>query len=84
MGFKSIDFMENIQGDKLGPHVTVTPEALVVDFDTIREETIERYGFAEKPADEPWIIGKLSQEDFAMMKEEEERSDVSDQERGNQ
>lgn len=76
--------MENIQGDKLGPHVTVTPEALVVDFDTIREETIERYGFAEKPADEPWIIGKLSQEDFAMMKEEEERSDVSDQERGNQ
>nr|WP_293834276.1 hypothetical protein [uncultured Arsenicibacter sp.] len=76
--------MENIQGDKLGPHVTVTPEALVVDFDTIREETIERYGFAEKPADEPWIIGKLSQEDFAMMKEEEERSDASDQERGNQ
>lgn len=71
--------MENIQGDKLGPHVTVTPEALVVDFDAIREETIERYGFAEKLADEPWIIGKLSREDFAVMKEEEEqeRPDVS-------
>ncbi len=71
--------MENIQGDKLGPHVTVTPEALIVDFDAIREGTIERYGFAEKPADEPWIIGKLSREDFAMMKddEEQERPDVS-------
>jgi len=63
--------MENIQEDKLGPHVMVTPEALVVDFDAIREDTIERYGFAEKPADEPWIIGKLSREDFAIMKEEE-------------
>ena len=74
--------MEDIQGDKLGPHVTVTPEALVVDFDAIREETIERYGFAEKPDDEPWIIGKLSREDFAIMKEEEQ-SDASE-ERGNQ
>ena len=64
--------MENLNVDQLGPHVTVTPEALVVDFDAIREETIERYGFAEKPADEPWIIGKVSREDFALMKEEEE------------
>lgn len=76
--------MENIQGDKLGQHVTVTPEALVVDFDAIREETIERYGFAEKPDDEPWIIGKLSREDFAVMKEEEERSNGSENEEGNQ
>jgi len=65
--------MENIQQQRLGPHVTVTPEGLVVDFDVIREDTIERYGFAEKPADEPWIIGKLSQEDFVLMKEEEWR-----------
>lgn len=63
--------MENIKADKLGPNVTVTPDALVVDFDAIRQETIERYGFAEKPADEPWIIGKVSREDFALMKEEE-------------
>ncbi len=72
LGSNSTGIMENIQGDKLGPHVTVTPEALIVDFDAIRQETIERYGFAEKPADEPWIIGKLSQADFGMMKEEEE------------
>lgn len=69
--------MEDIKQQQLGPHVTVTPEGLVVDFDAIREETIERYGFAEKPADEPWIIGKLSQEDFGLMREEEERSDAS-------
>ena len=69
--------MEDIKHQQLGPHVTVTPEGLIVDFDAIREETIERYGFAEKPADEPWIIGKLSQEDFSLMKEEEERSDAS-------
>lgn len=71
--------MEDIKQQQLGPHVTVTPEGLVVDFNAIREETIERYGFAEKPADEPWIIGKLSQEDFGLMKEEE-RSDESDEE----
>ena len=65
--------MEDIKQQQLGSHVTVTPEGLVVDFDAIREETIERYGFAEKPADEPWIIGKLSQEDFGLMKEEEGR-----------
>lgn len=64
--------MENNNAEKLGPHVTVTEEALIVDFDQIRQETIERYGFAEKPADEPWIIGKVSREDFALMKEEEE------------
>jgi len=64
--------MENIKTEKLGPNVTVTPDALVVDFDAIRQETIERYGFAEKPADEPWIIGKVSREDFALMKEEEQ------------
>ena len=69
--------MEDIKQQQLGPHVTVTPEGLVVDFDAIREETIERYGFAKKPADEPWIIGKLSQADFGLMKEEEERSDAS-------
>ena len=71
--------MEHIKTEKLGPNVTVTPDALVVDFDAIRQETIERYGFAEKPADEPWIIGKVSREDFAQMKadEEQERSDVS-------
>ena len=71
--------MEHIKTEKLGPNVTVTPDALVVDFDAIRQETIERYGFAEKPADEPWIIGKVSREDFALMKEEEEqeRPDVS-------
>ena len=71
--------MEYIKTEKLGPNVTVTPDALVVDFDAIRQETIERYGFAEKPADEPWIIGKVSREDFALMKEEEEqeRPDVS-------
>lgn len=69
--------MEDIKQQQLGPHVTVTPEGLIVDFDAIRQETIERYGFAEKPADEPWIIGKLSQEDFSLMKEEEERSDES-------
>lgn len=72
--------MENIKTEKLGPNVTVTPDALVVDFDAIRQETIERYGFAEKPADEPWIIGKVSREDFAQMKADE-RSDVSEQER---
>lgn len=44
----------------------------MVDFDAIRDETVERYGYAEKPDDEPWIIGKVSQEDFALMKEEEE------------
>lgn len=71
--------MGNIQGETLGPHVTVTPEALVVDFDAIREETIERYGFAEKPTDEPWIIGKLSQEDFALMKEEEDNEQQGNQ-----
>lgn len=70
--------MENIKDEKLGPNVTVTPDALVVDFDAIRQETIERYGFAEKPADEPWIIGKVSREDFALMKAEEE------EEKGNQ
>ncbi|XAZ82187.1 hypothetical protein A6C57_28075 (plasmid) [Fibrella sp. ES10-3-2-2] len=64
--------MEKYQSDKLGPHVDVTPEGLVVDFEAIRDETVERYGFAEKPADEPWIIGKVSQEDFGLMKEEEE------------
>lgn len=64
--------MENYPSDELGPHVEVTPEGLLVDFDAIRDETIERYGFAEKPADEPWIIGKVSREDFALMKEEEE------------
>lgn len=64
--------MEKYQSDKLGLHVEVTPEGLVVDFDAIRDETIERYGYAEKPADEPWIIGKVSQEDFVLMKEEEE------------
>lgn len=64
--------MEKYPSDKLGPHVEVTPEGLLVDFDAIRDETIERYGFAEKPADEPWIIGKVSREDFALMKEEEE------------
>ena len=67
--------MEDIKQQQLGPHVTVTPEGLVVNFDAIREETIERYGFAEKPADEPWIIGKLSQEEFGLMKEEEEREE---------
>lgn len=67
--------MEDIEQQQLGQHVTVTPEGLVVDFDAIREETIARYGFAEKPADEPWIIGKLSQEDFGLMKEEEEREE---------
>ena len=72
--------MENIKTEKLGPNVTVTPDALVVDFDAIRQETIERYGFAEKPADEPWIIGKVSREDFAQMKADE-RSDASEQER---
>ena len=72
--------MEHIKTEKLGPNVTVTPDALVVDFDAIRQETIERYGFAEKPADEPWIIGKVSQEDFAQMKADE-RSDASEQER---
>jgi hypothetical protein len=71
--------MEDIKQQQLGPHVTVTPEGLFVDFDAIREETIERYGFAEKPAAEPWIIGKLSQEEFGLMKEEE-RSDVSEKE----
>ena len=71
--------MENIKTEKLGPNVTVTPDALVVHFDAIRQETIERYGFAEKPADEPWIIGKVSREDFALMKadEEQERPDIS-------
>ena len=37
----------------------------------IRQKTIEQYGFAEKPSNEPWIIGKLSREDFFRMKEEE-------------
>ncbi len=69
--------MENNQDEQLGPHVRVTPEALVVDFSAIRQETIERYGYAEKPADEPWIIGKVSREDFEQMKEEE-ASDESD------
>lgn len=64
--------MEKYQADRLGPHVEVTPEGLMVDFDAIRDETVERYGYAEKPDDEPWIIGKVSQEDFALMKEEEE------------
>jgi len=72
--------MENIKTEKFGPNVTVTPDALVVDFDAIRQETIERYGFAEKPADEPWIIGKVSREDFALMKAGEE----DEQEKGNQ
>ncbi|WP_019991034.1 hypothetical protein [Rudanella lutea] len=67
--------MENNQPEKLGPHVEVTPEGLVVDFDAIRNETIERYGFAEKPADEPWIIGKVTREDFTLMKEEEAEAD---------
>lgn len=75
--------MENIQGDKLGPHVTVTPEALIVDFDAIREETVERYGFAEKPADEPWIIGKLSQEEFWQMKEDDQSDQEEKEEPGN-
>ena len=69
--------MEQLQADHLGPHVTVIPEGLIVDFDAIRDETIERYGFAEKPADEPWIIGKLSQEDFVLMKADEEREQPS-------
>lgn len=64
--------MENREGEKLGPNVTISDGSLVVDFDTIRAETIERYGFADKPADEPWIIGKVSREEFAQMKEEEE------------
>jgi hypothetical protein len=65
--------MEQLQTHQLGPHVTVTPEGLIVNFDAIRDEIIERYGFAEKAADEPWIIGKLSQEDFVLMKADEER-----------
>jgi hypothetical protein len=64
--------VENIESGTLDPHVEVTPEGLVVDFEAIREETIARYGFAEKPADEPWIIGKVSREDFELMKEAEE------------
>lgn len=64
--------MENEEGEKLGPNVTITDGTLVVDFDAFRAETVERYGFADKPADEPWIIGKVSQEEFAQMKEEEE------------
>ncbi len=76
--------MEDIKQQQLGPHVTVTPEGLIVDFGAIREETIERYGFAEKPADEPWIIGKLSQEDFGLMKEEEQADESEEKKEANQ
>lgn len=55
-----------------------------MDFDAIREDTIKRYGFAEKPADEPWVIGKLSREDFAMMKEEEQADESENERKGNQ
>lgn len=71
--------MENVNQERLGPHVIVTPETLVVDFDAIREETIERYGFAEKPAGEPWIIGKVNPEDFALLKAEEERFEAEEE-----
>lgn len=67
--------MKDLQGKDLGFHVSVRPDTLIVDFDEIREETIERFGFAEKPADEPWIVGKLSREDFFRMKEEEEEEE---------
>lgn len=50
-GFKFINLWGNIQGDKLGPQVTVTPEALMVDFDPIGERLSERYGFAATLAD---------------------------------
>lgn len=63
--------IDSLQGKELGVDVTVLPDALLVDFTAIRQKTIEQYGFAEKPTDEPWIIGKLSREDFFRMKEEE-------------
>ncbi|MBU1821388.1 MAG: hypothetical protein KKG00_07740 [Bacteroidetes bacterium] len=63
--------MNSLQGKELGGNVKVLPDTLLVDFSEIRQETIERYGFAEKPDDEPWIVGKLSREDFFRMKEAE-------------
>lgn len=66
--------IDRLQGKELGVDVKVLPDTLLVDFTAIRQETIERYGFAEKPADEPWIIGKLSREDFFRMKEEEQEA----------
>ncbi len=73
---KSID---SLQGKELGTNVMVLPDSLLVDFTDIRHETIERYGFAEKPAGEPWIIGKLSPEDFFRMKEMEESENEENQ-----
>ncbi|MPR31827.1 hypothetical protein GBK04_00300 [Cytophagaceae bacterium SJW1-29] len=71
--------MDSLQGKELGFDVTVLPDTLLVDFTEIRQEIIERYGYAEKPADEPWIIGKLSREDFFRMKEEESEESENDE-----
>lgn len=72
--------IDSLQGKELGFDVTVLPDALLVDFTDIRQETIERRGYAEKPADEPWIVGKLSREDFFRMKEEEESEESANKE----
>ena len=63
--------IDSLQGKELGFDVTVLPDTILVDFTAIRKKTIEQYGFAEKPTDEPWVIGKLSRENFFRMKEEE-------------
>lgn len=72
--------IDSLQGKELGFDVTVLPDVLLVDFTGIRQETIERHGYAEKPDDEPWIVGKLSREDFFRMKEEEESEESENKE----
>ena len=51
--------IDSLQGKELGFDVTVLPDTILVDFTAIRKKTIEQYGFAEKPTDEPWVIGGL-------------------------
>jgi hypothetical protein len=55
----------------LGPHVQDLGDRLLVDFNVIRAETTQRVGYADKPADEPWLIETVSQEEFSQRQADE-------------
>ncbi|MDB5239649.1 MAG: hypothetical protein JWP57_274 [Spirosoma sp.] len=65
--------MNKLVKGPLGAHVQDMGDRLIVDFSVIRAETTQRVGYVDKPADVPWLIETVSQEEFSQRQADEQR-----------